>query len=337
MHTTVTQAADHVPEHHYTHHNDRGPTLHRSNPRVIHRDLTTLDVQPGMNVAEVGTGSGYSGALLAHLVGDRGHVTSLDIDPYLVRWANVIHHERRVHHIRCHPTDGTEGHPDQAPYDRLVAWCTPPLLPQTWVEQMADSGVIVSPLPVAAVPTLTVVAKIQVHSGTPVVESVFTGGYIEATASPQSDPDLPGRWVDWENRHPTPSWISTAWRTQDDHLHAGARAALDLLLKDAHTEPYGGDEIDWYSWRTHAAVHADPHLTMASVTPALHALGHTTPTTAAVIQQNGMILADRPDSPSLEALRGWLNAWEDAGRPAPETYVPTLVRGDEGWNLHLTR
>ncbi|WP_030422668.1 protein-L-isoaspartate(D-aspartate) O-methyltransferase [Streptomyces sp. SCSIO 75703] len=338
----VALAAESVPEHHYTHHEGRGPTPHRSNPVVIHRELTTLDVRPGHKVAEYGTGSGLSGALLAELVGPTGSVTSLDIDDFLVRWANLIHHDRGVHNVRCHTADGTAGFAERAPYDRMVAWCTPSLLPEVWVDQVVDGGLIVAPLPIAAVPNMTVVAKIRVSGGQPVVEAVFTGGYIEATASPKTDLDLPGRWVDWERRVPAPSWISIAWREQDDPLHTGARTSLGHLLEDAHTEPYDGPEVGWPSWRTFAAALGDPGLTMAGLCPELWAIGHTTATTAAVIQQDGTILADRPDSPSLAILRGWLRRWEAAGRPAPESYTPALVRvaggeGPAGWDLRLSR
>ncbi|OIJ98998.1 protein-L-isoaspartate(D-aspartate) O-methyltransferase [Streptomyces sp. MUSC 14] len=335
--TAVTDAATTVPERHYTHHEGRGATPHRSNPQVIHRELTTLDVRPGMNIAEFGTGSGYSGALLAELAGPTGLVTSLDIDTYLVKWANLIHHERGLANIRCHAADGTAGFPDKAPYDRMVAWCTPPLLPKAWADQVTDGGLIVAPLPIAPVPNMTVVAKIRIRGGEPSVEAVFTGGYIEATTSPKDNLDLPGRWVDGETRVPGPSWISIAWREKDDHLHTGARTALTLLLKDAHTEPYAAGEVDWPSWRTFAAHLADPQLTMAGLRPDLWAIGHSTPTTAAVLQQDGTLLADRPDSPSLAVLRGWLTSWEQAGRPAPETYTPTLVRHDDGWHLRLSR
>ncbi|WP_369383279.1 protein-L-isoaspartate O-methyltransferase [Streptomyces sp. cg36] len=340
--TAVPLAAETVPERHYTHHEGRGATVHRSNPVVIHRELTTLDVRPGMNVAEFGTGSGYSGGLLAELVGPSGTVTSLDIDRYLSVWANLIHFERGLANIRCFTADGTVGFPERAPYDRMVAWCTPPLLPKTWVDQTVDGGLIVAPLPIAAVPNMTVVAKIRVIGGQPVVEAVFTGGYIEATTSPKDNLDLPGRWVDWENRIPAPSWISIAWRERDNWRHTGARTALKLLLKNAHTEPYDGPEADWPSWRTYAAATGGPQLTMAGLSPDLWAIGHSTPTTAAVLQQDATIIADAPDSPSLAVLRGWLEGWESAGRPAPETYTPALIRDEDsqaisGWNLRLTR
>ncbi|MFE3942679.1 protein-L-isoaspartate O-methyltransferase [Streptomyces sp. NPDC059118] len=337
----VALAAESVPERQYTHHEGRGPTPHRSNPVVIHRELTTLDVRPGHEVAEFGTGSGLSGALLAELVGPTGSVTSLDIDEFLVRWANLIHRERGIDNVRCHTADGTAGFAARAPYHRMVAWCTPPLLPKAWVDQVVDGGLIVAPLPIAAVPNMTVVAKIRVSGGKPTVEAVFTGGYIEATSSSKTDLDLPGRWVDWEMRVPAPSWISIAWREEDDPLHTGARTALERLLKDAYTEPYGGAEVDWPSWRTFAATLGDHRLTTAGLSPDLLAIGHTTATTAAVIQQNGTILADRSDSPSLAVLRGWLQQWEAVGRPAPETYTPALARtgggeGPAGWDLRLS-
>ncbi|MEV7471945.1 protein-L-isoaspartate(D-aspartate) O-methyltransferase [Streptomyces kronopolitis] len=340
--SAVALAAEHVPERHYTHHEGRGPTPHRSNPVVIHRELTTLDLRPQLRVVEYGTGSGYSAELIAQLVGPTGEVTSLDVDAYLTRWATVIHHERGLEHVRCYTADGTAGFRERAPYDRVVAWCTPPLLPKPWTEQLADGGLIVAPLPIATVPNMTVVTKIRVNAGQPAVEGVFSGGYIEATASPKGDLDLPGRWVDWENRVPGPSWISLAWRANDDRLHTGARSTLHRLLHPAHTEPYERIEADWPSWRTFAASLDDPQLTMVGLRPDLWAIGHSTPETVAVLQQDGMILADSPTSPSLAALRGWLTAWEEAARPAPETYTPTLVpsgsgQAPAGWHLRLSR
>lgn len=338
--TTVALAAQATPERHYTHHDGRGETPMRSNPAVIHRDLATLEVSEGMRVCEIGTGSGYSGGLLAALVGPKGQVTSMDIDPYLVQWARIIHHELGVDNVHCVTGDGVNAFSDDAPYQRLVAWCTPPLLPAAWVAQVADGGVIVAPLPIAAVPNVTVVAKIRVVDGQPQVEAVLNGGYMPTTPAP-SDADVPARWVDWEYRVPASSWISIAWRDQDDERKTGARAILDRLRAGSYAVPYEGNAIDWSSWRTWVAATGDPYLTMAGLKGEYCAIGHTTKTSAAVVQQDGLIAADSPTSPSLQILHGWLAEWEDAGRPAPETYRPTLVRDDGpgviGWNLRLSR
>ncbi|GAA2463219.1 protein-L-isoaspartate O-methyltransferase family protein [Streptomyces macrosporus] len=262
---SVSEAA--VPERCYTHNEDRGATDNRSNPTAIHRELTTLAAAEGMSVLEIGTGSGYSGALLAYIVGPSGRVTGLDIDPYMVRWANILHHQRDLTNIACHTADGTAGWPDDAPYDRLVTWCAPPLLPHAWVDQLTVGSVIVTALPIADVPKLTVVARITVGVGGPRIDAVFHGGYIETGSSPRADYDVPLRWVDWENRVPASSWISIAWRDLDDRLHTGARTALARLLKDTHTEPYQGEPLDWASWRTYAATTGGTHLTMAALAP----------------------------------------------------------------------
>ena len=123
----IAEVAQTVPERHYTHHQGRGATPHRSNPAVIHRELTALRVSPGMRVLEIGTGSGYSGALLAELVGPTGQVTSLDRDPFLTRWANLIHHERGLDNVRCRTADGTAGILRLEPKQRtrfLIVWLT---------------------------------------------------------------------------------------------------------------------------------------------------------------------------------------------------------------------
>ncbi|WP_206282695.1 hypothetical protein [Streptomyces barkulensis] len=120
-------------------------------------------------------------------------------------------------------------------------------------------------------------------------------------------------------------------------MHTGARTALERLLKNAYTEPYQGGAIDWDSWRTYVAAVGGMHLTVTEIAVDELGLGHSAPGSVAVIRQDGTILADAPDSPSLTVLRGWLAAWEAAGRPAPETYQPSLVRDEEqaGWALRL--
>jgi protein-L-isoaspartate O-methyltransferase len=57
---------------------------------AIALSLELLDVQPGMRILEIGTGSGYSTALLAYLVGCNGSVVSIDIDPEITKRAKAL-------------------------------------------------------------------------------------------------------------------------------------------------------------------------------------------------------------------------------------------------------
>src|SRR5215210_3959474 len=62
----------------------RGQT--NSQPRTVDAMLRLLRVEPGQRVLDVGSGSGWSTALLAHLTGDSGEVLGVEIEPELVRW-----------------------------------------------------------------------------------------------------------------------------------------------------------------------------------------------------------------------------------------------------------
>ncbi|UNZ21368.1 protein-L-isoaspartate(D-aspartate) O-methyltransferase [Streptomyces sp. 891-h] len=225
MNASVAEAAETVPETYYTHHEGCGPTPHRSNAAVFHRELTTLDVALCMRVIERGTGSGYSGALLSHLVGPEGRVTSVDIDGHLTLWANVAHHDRGLSNIRCYE-DGAQP-TGLALFDRSVAWCTPERLPKTWGREVADNGLIITPLPVALVPNTTVVTKIRVKNDGPTVEAIFNGAYIEATNGPKTDLDAPGRRIDWDNR------TAVSARLDDRRARRALEAALAAPLPSA--------------------------------------------------------------------------------------------------------
>lgn len=339
----VAHAAAVVPEQHYTHHPRRGATIHRSNPAAVHRELRALDVREGMRVLEIGTGSGYSGALLSHIVGSQGQVVSLDISAFLAKWANRIHDERDLKNIECRPGDGQLGWPADAPYDRIIAWATPPLLPTAWMDQLAADGSLVAPLPLAQVPHVTAVARIHSDAGQPVVTKVVHGGYTEMVAQSKSDEDVPGRWVDWLDYHPETRWISTAWRQKDTHRSYGAHDALQALdAEHRHTEPYTAIPAgpEWYSLVSCFAATGDAHLTMAGIHGGF-AIGHSGPGGRAAVlhKEQGLIIADAPDSPSLAALRTWLEQWQQEGAAQ---LTPRLVPGEQtgtnaGWHLRLTR
>jgi protein-L-isoaspartate O-methyltransferase len=118
-------------------------TSSSSMPSVVASMLRDLDVRPGMRVLEVGTGTGWSSALLtARLGGDA--VTSVEVDPVLVEQAR-----RRLDAVGLHPHvvvgDGLLGHPCGAPYDRVVVTCGLRQLPYAWVEQTRPGGVVLAP------------------------------------------------------------------------------------------------------------------------------------------------------------------------------------------------
>lgn len=130
-----------------THRNAEGvATSSASAPGVIAAMLEDLDVQPGHRILEIGAGTGYNAALLAHLAGPDGEVTTIDIDPDVVREAreNLAAVGHQGVSVVC--GDGEFGHADHAPYDRIIVTAGAWDLPPAWADQLSPGGRLVVPL-----------------------------------------------------------------------------------------------------------------------------------------------------------------------------------------------
>ena len=91
---------------------DNGLTISSvSAPHLQATMLEAADIKPGMRVCEVGSG-GYNAALLAELVGDGGHVTTVDIDPEIVKRARTFLNEAGYDRVNVMLADAEEGVPD---------------------------------------------------------------------------------------------------------------------------------------------------------------------------------------------------------------------------------
>jgi protein-L-isoaspartate(D-aspartate) O-methyltransferase len=118
-----------------------------SQPRTVDAMLHLLDVRPRQRVLDVGSGSGWTTALLAHLVGPSGSVVGVEIEPSLVEFgsANLALTDQPWASIRA-ATPGVLGVPDHAPYDRILVSAEPATLPRQLVDQLADGGRLVIPV-----------------------------------------------------------------------------------------------------------------------------------------------------------------------------------------------
>ncbi len=118
-----------------------------SQPTTVRQMLELLDTRAGQSVLDVGSGSGWTTALLAHLVGPQGRVVGVERVPELVAfgagnveaagmpWASVE---------RARP--GTLGLPEGAPYDRVLVSAQASDLPGELVDQLGDDGILVIPV-----------------------------------------------------------------------------------------------------------------------------------------------------------------------------------------------
>lgn len=118
-----------------------------SQPRTVAAMLELLDAQPGQHVLDVGAGSGWTTALLAHLVGPDGSVVGIELSPDLARWgaANVAAGGRPWAMVR-EATPGELGAPAEGPYDRILCSAEAKRLPDQLVAQLSPGGVLVIPV-----------------------------------------------------------------------------------------------------------------------------------------------------------------------------------------------
>ncbi len=119
------------------------PTSSSSALDVMALMLNLLDVQTGMNVLEIGAGTGYNAALIAQQV-TPGRVTTIEVDE------EIAEHARRALHRTGLPVsvitgDGAVGYPDNAPYQRIICTASALHVPYAWVEQTQPGGKIVLP------------------------------------------------------------------------------------------------------------------------------------------------------------------------------------------------
>lgn len=125
---------------------DGVPVSSSSQPTVMVRMLQQLSVGPGHKVLEVGTGTGYNAALLGTLVGPRGSVTTVDVDPGICEAARVNLRARGISNVSVVAGDGWSGVGGPGPFDRIQATVGVCDLSTEWIANLEEDGVLVAPL-----------------------------------------------------------------------------------------------------------------------------------------------------------------------------------------------
>jgi protein-L-isoaspartate(D-aspartate) O-methyltransferase len=121
------------------------PSSSCSKPSIVADMLDALDVHPGHSVLEIGTGTGWNAALLCRRVGPEGHVVSIEVDPVIAEAARAALATAGYSPLVI-TGDGTEGYPDKAPYDRILATAAVRnTVPSSWLRQTRGGGLIVTP------------------------------------------------------------------------------------------------------------------------------------------------------------------------------------------------
>lgn len=140
-----------------------------SQPLVVAFMLEKLEPKEGEKVLDIGSGSGWTTALLAYIVSKeprtknqepnknqeprsndhKGKVIAIEVVPELVEFGknNVAKYnyiEKGIVQFVC--ADGTKGYPKEAPYDKILCSASAKTLPEAWKRQLKIGGKIVTPI-----------------------------------------------------------------------------------------------------------------------------------------------------------------------------------------------
>ncbi|WP_246986434.1 protein-L-isoaspartate(D-aspartate) O-methyltransferase [Halorientalis marina] len=116
-----------------------------SAPHMVGIMTDLLDLEPGDDVLEIGTGCGYHAAVTAEVVG-ADHVYSVEYQESLARDARRRLDELGYGDVSVRTGDGKEGWPENAPYDRAYLTCAAPDFPDAVVEQVRPGGLLLAPI-----------------------------------------------------------------------------------------------------------------------------------------------------------------------------------------------
>jgi len=114
-----------------------------SQPWVVAAICQALQLAGDEKVLEIGTGSGYSAAVLAKLA-DR--VISIERVPELGEYAWHRLDELGIENVEVIVGDGSRGHPDEAPYDAIAVHAATPEAPHSLLAELAPDGRLVVPI-----------------------------------------------------------------------------------------------------------------------------------------------------------------------------------------------
>jgi protein-L-isoaspartate(D-aspartate) O-methyltransferase len=114
-----------------------------SQPFIVALMTAVLNVQPGMRVLEIGTGSGYQAAILAEMGAE---VYSVERVQPLYSAALTRLNKMRYFNVHLKLDDGTMGWPKESPFQRIMVTAGGPDVPPPLLEQLDESGILIIPV-----------------------------------------------------------------------------------------------------------------------------------------------------------------------------------------------
>jgi protein-L-isoaspartate O-methyltransferase len=288
--------------------------------------LRQLNLRPGHNVLEIGTGSGYNAAIMQHLVGHGGKVTTLELDRDLVNQALDHLARARFASVLVVHGDGAQGYAPRAAYDRIIATAGVWDVPTIWMKQLKADGIIVTPIWVDGIQ--------------------ISAAFYRRDETLHSLDNVPCGFVPLRGIAAGPT-VSTRIISSDltlaaEHVDRIDTAALHLLLSADHEENFLGRPLSssdyWHGFLLYLMLYPPPGYFFVTYNMSGRAYGLEGGGFALISQGSACFVPFNgqggchtyASADALMAMTDCLEAWLDAGEPRTEKLrLSLLPKGDE--------
>lgn len=164
-----------------------------SQPAIMAIMLEQLQLKPGLHVLEIGAGTGYNAALMAHIVGETGQVITIDIDEDIVYNARLHLVTAGFERVQVICADGGAGYAHAAPYDRIILTVGASDITPAWRDQMKPDGRLLLPLTLREPQVSVAFEQVDDHLTSVSVRAcgfmMLRGAFAEPTFRVQLGPD----------------------------------------------------------------------------------------------------------------------------------------------------
>lgn len=117
-----------------------------SQPSTVRSMLNWLDAQEGEKIMDVGSGSGWTTALLSHIVGPKGKIYAVELIPQLVKFGRENCEKTGVKNAEFFQAGKGYGLPEHAPFDRILVSASADKLPNELLTQLKVGGKLIIPV-----------------------------------------------------------------------------------------------------------------------------------------------------------------------------------------------
>lgn len=117
-----------------------------SQPTTVRLMLWWLDLKPGLKVLDLGSGSGWSSALIGHIVQPTGTVYAVERIPELLEFGRRNCHDLGITNVEFFQASDEIGLPQHAPFDRILVSADAEIFPNKLMDQLKVNGKIVIPV-----------------------------------------------------------------------------------------------------------------------------------------------------------------------------------------------